>query len=284
MRNERFFRGNEPFPLWIPVFPARYGAHFPVARPKFRGRESGKAGRKPFREELQKLDDKFVLISRTIVGKKPRFFRLRKNFDREKLSVSEEETNFHAEETENHSDSHTHAEAKPPKSDSEMENRVFALTARMEELERELEGAKAEVETAQKDRLYAQAELQNFRRRKEDEFASQQKFMGERLLKELLPIVDNFERGLAAAAAHKDYDKLIGGVQGTLKQLTAFLEKSGVTPIETVGKEFDTQYHEAIGVAEVSDLPPHTVAEELQRGYLIHDRVLRPALVKVSSE
>ncbi len=174
-------------------------------------------------------------------------------------------------------------EAPPPAEPSGSDD-VLNLTARLEELERELEAAKLESETAIKDRLYAHAELQNYRRRKEEEVASQQKFMGEKLLKDLLPIVDNFERGLAAASATRDYDKLIGGIQGTLKQLTTYLEKAGVVAIETVGAEFDTQYHEAIGVTENRDLPPHTVAEEVQRGYLIHDRVLRPALVKVSSE
>jgi len=192
-----------------------------------------------------------------------------------------EETNFHTEDE-------MSADNKPEFVISEDEttpyNDVLSLTSRLEQLERDVESAKAEAENAMKDKLYAYAELQNYRRRKEEETMSQQKFMGERLLKELLPIVDNFERGLAAAAATRDYDKLIGGIQGTLKQLTTYLEKAGVTPLETVGKEFDTQFHEAIGVAEESGLPPHTVAEELQRGYLIHDRVLRPALVKVSSE
>jgi molecular chaperone GrpE len=71
-------------------------------------------------------------------------------------------------------------------------------------------------------------------------------------------------------------------VNGTLKQLHAALAKAGVVPIEAEGQEFDPNFHEAIGHAEESAYPANTVAEEVQKGYLIHDRVLRPTLVKVS--
>ncbi len=141
---------------------------------------------------------------------------------------------------------------------------------------------RAQKEDAEKRLLYLQAEFQNYRRRITEEKAALDKFAGEKIIKEMLPIVDNFERGLSAAKATSNFDALIGGVQGVMKQMEALLQKSGVTPIESVGKEFDPNLHEAIGIAEESDLPANTVAEELQRGYLLHDRVLRPSLVKVS--
>lgn len=146
----------------------------------------------------------------------------------------------------------------------------------------ELAALRTQKEDAEKRLLYLQAEFQNFRRRMTDEKAALDKFAGEKVIKELLPIVDNFERGLSAAKATSNFDALVGGVSGILKQMDALLQKSGVTPIEAVGKEFDPNLHEAIGIAEDSDLPSNTVAEELQRGYLLHDRVLRPSLVKVS--
>ena len=77
-------------------------------------------------------------------------------------------------------------------------------------------------------------------------------------------------------------EALIGGVNGTLKQLQTALQKAGVTQIEAVGKEFDPKYHEAIGNAESDEYPSNTVAEEVQRGYILHDRVLRPTLVRVT--
>ena len=150
-------------------------------------------------------------------------------------------------------------------------------------LQSEVEDLKAKLEKAEKDNLYLQAEFQNYRRRKEDEFKSQQKYLSENLLKEILPAVDNFERALLAAEQSQSFDKLISGVNGTLKQLHTLLLKAGVAPIEAVGKEFDPNFHEAIGHVDDSVHPANTVAEEVQRGYLLHDRVLRPALVKVAS-
>jgi len=151
-------------------------------------------------------------------------------------------------------------------------------------LQAELEEARAKREEAEKQILYQQAEFQNFRRRQREEQAELQRFANSELIRDLLPILDNFERALAAAEQTRSFDALIGGVSGTLKQLQAFLQKAGVQPIESVGKEFDPRYHEAVGHAESSDLPANTVAEEVQRGYQMHDRVLRPALVKVASD
>lgn len=146
----------------------------------------------------------------------------------------------------------------------------------------ELTELRAQKEDFEKRFLYLQAEFQNYRRRITEEKAALDKFAGEKIIKEMLPIVDNFERGLAAAKATSNFDALIGGVAGVMKQMEALLQKSGVIPIEAVGKEFDPKMHEAIGVADESDLPANTVVEELQRGYLLHERVLRPSLVKVS--
>lgn len=150
-------------------------------------------------------------------------------------------------------------------------------------LQAELEEARAKMEDAEKKLLYQQAEFQNFRKRQREEQAELQRFSNSELIRDLLPTLDNFERALAAAEQTRNFDALIGGVSGTLKQLQAFLQKAGVQPIEAVGKEFDPRYHEAVGHSESSDLPANTVAEEVQRGYQMHDRVLRPALVKVAS-
>jgi molecular chaperone GrpE len=158
-----------------------------------------------------------------------------------------------------------------------------ALSATVTALQATLSEERALREKAETDYRYLQAEFVNFRRRKQEEFDGQQKYLSAELLKGLLPILDNFERALQAAEQHQSYEKLIGGVQGTHKQLMSFLEKAGVQPIAAVGQEFNPQFHEAIGHAEGSDLPANTVAEEVQRGYTIHDRVLRPALVKVSA-
>jgi len=149
-------------------------------------------------------------------------------------------------------------------------------------LQADLDEARRQIEEIQKQLLYSQAEFQNFRRRKEDEQRDLARFANAELIRSLLPILDNFDRALQAAEKSRNFDALVGGVSGTSKQLQTFLQKAGVTPIESVGKEFDPNFHEAIGHADNSDLPPNTVADEVQRGYMMHDRVLRPALVRVA--
>jgi len=151
-------------------------------------------------------------------------------------------------------------------------------------LQADLEEARARVEEAEKRLLYAQAEFQNVMRRRDEQARADQKYANGELIKSLLPILDNFDRALKAAEQTHSFDALIGGVSGTHKQMLTFLEKAGVLPIEAVGKEFNPIYHEAIGHAEVSEYPANTVAEEVQRGYVMHDRILRPAMVKVAGE
>jgi molecular chaperone GrpE len=166
----------------------------------------------------------------------------------------------------------------PPEASAVDDGAIAYITA----LQAELEEARQQVEDAEKRVLYAQAEFQNYKRRKDEQDRDLQKYANGELIKALLPILDNFERALSAAEQTKNFEALVAGVSGTLKQLQAFLQKAGVTPIEAVGKEFDPKFHEAIGHTESEEFPAHTVAEEVQRGYLMHDRVLRPSLVKVA--
>ncbi len=172
-------------------------------------------------------------------------------------------------------DNHTRAASERPSGDTGAEDYITALQA-------ELSEARGQVEDLEKRLLYSQAEFQNFRRRKDEEFKDLQRFANSELIKSFLPILDNFDRALSAAEQTSNLEALVSGVSGTRKQLQAALQKAGVTPIEAVGKEFDPKYHEAIGHTESDAYPPNTVAEEVQRGYLIHDRVLRPTLVKVA--
>jgi molecular chaperone GrpE len=159
---------------------------------------------------------------------------------------------------------------------------VSATEAYVVALQADLDDARREIEELKKQVLYAQAEFQNFRRRKDEEQKDLAKFANAELIKGLLPIVDNFDRALQAAEQSRNFDALIGGISGTSKQLQAFLQKAGVRPIEAVGTDFDPKFHEAIGHAEDSGYAANSVAEEVQKGYLMHDRVLRPALVRVA--
>lgn len=183
-----------------------------------------------------------------------------------------------------HKKSHKQTPHETPEPEPQPEPRLETVEelSRLEILEAELESAQTQIAELEKARIYQQAEFQNYRRRRDEEFVAQQKYIAGTLFKDLLPVLDNFERALQAAEQTQNFDKLINGVQGTMKQLRTFLEKSGIAPIEAVGKEFDPEFHEAIGTVEDSEQPPNTVVEELQRGYVIHERVLRPTLVKIS--
>ena len=149
-------------------------------------------------------------------------------------------------------------------------------------LTKKLEEVSQKAEEAQQAALRAQADNQNYRKRSDERFAEQQKYNNAEFIKALLPVLDNFERAMTAAEKNQSFEALIGGVKGTYKQLLTTLQKAGVTPIDAVGQEFDPKFHEAIGHAESDEYPSNTVAEEVQRGYMLHDRVLQPSLVRVT--
>jgi molecular chaperone GrpE len=174
--------------------------------------------------------------------------------------------------------------AETPPSDAESPHAadlIFLLQQNLE-LTKKLEETTRKMEEAQRGEAYAQADYQNYRKRSDERFAEQQKYNNAEFIKALLPAIDSFERALAAAEQSQNFEALIGGVKGTLKQLQSALQKAGVTPIEALGKEFDPKFHEAIGHAESDEYPSNTVAEEVQRGYVLHDRILRPSLVRVT--
>jgi molecular chaperone GrpE len=151
-----------------------------------------------------------------------------------------------------------------------------ALTdARVADLEKQLKDA-------QDQNLRTLAEFQNFRRRMEEENRRYAAFANEELVRTFLPILDNFERALAAAEKNQSFEALMGGVALTHRQLLDLLKKNGVEPIETKGKSFDPNFHEAVERVSEADEPENTIVQELQRGYMMNSRVLRPSLVKVA--
>ena len=130
--------------------------------------------------------------------------------------------------------------------------------------------------------LRQMAEFENFRKRNELE-KSQQFDKGQaNVLEKLLPIVDNFERGLAAVPEEEKDGAFADGMNKIYKQLLKQLEDLGVTPIEALGKEFDPNLHNAVMQVESSEYESGVVAQELQKGYMFHDTVLRHSMVGVT--
>lgn len=127
------------------------------------------------------------------------------------------------------------------------------------------------------------AEFDNFKRRIENETANIVRFATESLIDDLLPVLDDFERSLKHSKESKESDALVKGVELIYLKLVKVLECRGVKTFETVGKEFSVDYHDALMQMPRKDLPPHTVIEEVEKGYMLNDKVIRHAKVVVSS-
>ena len=130
--------------------------------------------------------------------------------------------------------------------------------------------------------LRVHADLENLRRRGEREVTAAHRYALEGFAKELVNVKDSLELGAEAARVSADIEKLREGVELTLRQLSAVFEKFGVKEVNPVKQKFDPTFHQAMSVQEAADLDPNTVIAVFQKGYLLHDRLLRPALVQVS--
>lgn len=164
----------------------------------------------------------------------------------------------------------------------------LALEVEVEPPEPSLEQRLAELEGKQKETydryLRSVAELDNFRKRTRKEIDDARIDAQSRVLREMLPVIDNLERALAAAGGNDagEGHSIIEGVRLVLRQFAQALERCGVTPVMAQGAAFDPTQHEAVSQLEIDTAPPGTVVGVLQSGYRIGDRLLRPALVVVA--
>jgi molecular chaperone GrpE len=125
------------------------------------------------------------------------------------------------------------------------------------------------------------ADLENYRKRVNREKEELLNYGNKSLIEEILPVVDNMERALAHAS-EDGQAAVVEGIRMTHGMLVTALKKFGVTPIEAVGTPFDSAFHQAMAQVPTDEYPPNTVVEEYQRGYLLKERLLRPAMVTVS--
>lgn len=158
-----------------------------------------------------------------------------------------------------------------------------ALKQQLEELHTKLAEAEQKAEENYQRFLRAQADLENFRRRTRKEREEQAKYASLPLIEQLLPVLDNLERALAASAEAKDVENFAKGVDMVFRQVMEILQKEGLEPIESVGTAFDPNYHQAVMMVDSDEYESGMVVEEIQKGYKLKDRVIRPAMVKVSS-
>ena len=153
----------------------------------------------------------------------------------------------------------------------------------MKELEEKLTAKEQEAQENYDRLLRVSAEFENYKKRTSREMEEFRKFANQSLIKEMLSVVDNLELAMNSTDGQKAVDKgLLEGLEMTHKEILKVFEKFNVTPISAQRQIFDPTFHEAVMQEETDDFPENTVVNELQKGYLIHDRLLRPAMVVVA--
>lgn len=165
------------------------------------------------------------------------------------------------------------------------EEKVEEIQEELKDTEETLEEKMAKIEADLEDwkGAYARknAEFQNFTKRKQNELEEFRKYASEKVILKVLEAVDNLERGVAASAETKDFDALVKGVEMTLSQMHGIMNAEGVEVIESLGKEFDPHLHQAVMTENCENIDNDHIVMELQKGYKMKERVIRPSMVKV---
>ncbi|WP_430091673.1 nucleotide exchange factor GrpE [Paenibacillus cisolokensis] len=146
----------------------------------------------------------------------------------------------------------------------------------------EIERLQNELSETQQRALRAQADFDNFRKRTQKEKEELAKYASSKLIQELLPVIDNFERALQASEDNPEFESFSKGVNMIFRQLEQVLAAEGLTAMNSVGQPFNPEFHQAIMQVESDEHEEGIVVEEVQKGYMLKDKVLRPAMVKVS--
>ena len=191
--------------------------------------------------------------------------------ENENSKDSENLQNSEVQETEKVEENKKSEEVKDEFIDiDKMKSEIAEKDKRIDELEERLQ------------KLYA--DYDNFRKRKEAEADSAKKYAAEKIVSELLPIVDNFERAVDASEKTKNYDSLKDGVVMINRQIWEILGKVGLSAIDSIGNVFDPALHQAVFCEKKDDLDEDVVIAELLKGYKLHDKVIRPSMVIVNKK
>ena len=187
------------------------------------------------------------------------------------------------EEAQQESDDSESAEETAGNEDAEGSGSAKEGFFRKKKKDKKEEALKARIDELE-DRVKRQmAEFENFRKRTDKEKAAMFETGAKSVIEKILPVVDNFERGLAAVPEDEKGSAFVEGMNKVYKQLLTELDNMGVKPIEAVGQEFDPNFHNAVMHIEDENFGENIVAEEFQKGYTYHDTVVRHSMVKVAN-
>mgnify|MGYP000712223207 CR=1 FL=1 len=172
---------------------------------------------------------------------------------------------------------------QPPSNDVMKDQEIVEELSEVETVKKQL--SECEKQTAQvKDQLLRKAaEFENYKRRMENDIATLAKFASENVITQFLPLIDDFNRSLKAGQTLSS-DPFYKGVEMILSKFMKVLESQGVKTMETVGKEFNVEFHDALMQMPKEDVAPNTIIEEVEKGYFLHNKVIRHAKVIVAKE
>ena len=200
----------------------------------------------------------------------------KKTMDSEEVKASEEEKTTREETAEETEKQAEHAEGAETEEETVSEKKGFFGKKKKDKKDTQIEDLT--------DKLRRQmAEFDNFRKRTEKEKSGMFEMGAKSVVEKLLPVVDNFERGLASVPEDQKEDPFVAGVDKVYKQLLTVFDELGVKPIEAVGQPFDPNFHNAVMHVEDEELGENVVAEEFQKGYMYRDSVVRHSMVKVAN-
>ena len=194
----------------------------------------------------------------------------------EEIKASEEEKTTREETAEETEKQAEHAEGTETEEENVSEKKGFFGKKKKDKKDTQIEDLT--------DKLRRQmAEFDNFRKRTEKEKSGMFEMGAKSVVEKLLPVVDNFERGLASVPEDQKEDPFVAGVDKVYKQLLTVFDELGVKPIEAVGQPFDPNFHNAVMHVEDDEQGENVVIEEFQKGYMYHDSVVRHSMVKVAN-
>lgn len=172
--------------------------------------------------------------------------------------------------------------AQTEENESTESNEDEVLNAEIVEKSSEGTDLEKEIEALKASELRIRADFDNFRRRTNEENAQRIKFASQSVIEKLIPLIDNFERALQVNATSEDAKQIQSGVEMIYRQLLDVLNSEQVEVIEAVGKPFDPNFHQAVMQEPSDEFESGIVTMELQKGYTMHGRVIRPSMVKVA--
>jgi molecular chaperone GrpE len=190
-------------------------------------------------------------------------------------SMAEEDKPYIEQEEVVHQEEQANEEKSKGDEPSNQQDPLALAQEKIQELEAKLEEAENRI-------LRLQADFENFRRRTRLDSEAAEKYRAQSLVTDILPVLDNFERALKVEADDEKSKSILQGMEMIYRQLLDALKKEGVEAIDCVGMQFDPHLHHAVMQVEDSEYESNIVVEELQKGYKLKDRVIRPSMVKVS--